>query len=105
MQNYLELQRLRRNDAKINYELKGRARDLTIAPFLFIPFALAGLNTDGDDGDAFVLVDVDHLFEYLTDHNKKALSIQYGDGPKTRAYIYEPGICNLGSEFERSAWL
>lgn len=38
LQNYLELERLRRNDARIDYSLKGSPKELMIAPFLFIPF-------------------------------------------------------------------
>jgi len=38
LQNYLELERLRRNEARIVYSLKGSPKELMIAPFLFIPF-------------------------------------------------------------------
>lgn len=38
LQNFLELEKLRRSNSRIEYKLEGEPKDMKIAPFIFIPF-------------------------------------------------------------------
>lgn len=76
LQNFLELERLRRNDADIQYKLKGDPGDITVAPFLFIPFLENAVKhgSNGGDGlyiDIFFEIDGDDTLYFRVKNSKR----------------------------------
>jgi sensor histidine kinase YesM len=73
LQNYLELEKLRRGRANISYNLNGSPKDYKIAPFLFIPFVENAVKHGSSNGNGLY---IDIQFEIKNEIDEISFSIR-----------------------------
>lgn len=84
LHNYLELEKTRRNDAKIDFHIDGHPNGHRVAPFLFIPFVenaiKHGSSMNNDDFINIYLKIEENKIHFLVENSKPENPIQHIGG-------------------------
>jgi len=85
LKNYLELDKMRKTDTKVQFEIKGQPNGIMVAPFVFLPFVENAVKYSAiPEGDTFI----DILIEILPKKINLTVKNTYGNNDN----IHQGGI-------------